>query len=680
MIKFLRFIPVQLVFFLVLGILFGNYLQQSPIHLIEVIGFVVLIFSIVYFYSNRQLENQFIFTFCVFTLSFLIGVSSITLKNETNKSNYYGNQSQFSIDSHQTAIISIRKVLKPTQFHYKYEASVVQLNGKESVGEILINVNKEINKILLKVDEQFLINSKFIEIKPPLNPYDFNYRKYLQNQQIHHQVFLQKENILTLGNGKTTLKGIAANFRGIVNKALKEKGFKDDELAVINALLLGQRQDISTDLIQSYTAAGAIHILAVSGLHVGIILLILTFLFKPLNYFKYSKFLTPICIVISLWIFALIAGLSPSVVRAVTMFTAITIGMYSNRVSNIYNTLIISMFFLLLINPNYLFEVGFQLSYLAVFSIVWIQPKVYNLWIPKIWLFNKIWQLFTVSLAAQIGVLPLSLFYFHQFPGLFFVSNLVIIPFLGIILMFGIAVIILSLLGIVPQMISQSYILLISGMNGFISFISEQEVFVIQNISFSFLVLLASYGIIFLMLKWTEKMNFQRTLIALLSVIFLQSVFIYEKYQTQSAKEFIIFNKSKESLIVNRFGGNLEIDSSLKDSNKVAKQVINYAMGTRILNILMNDSIQKMYLFNKNKIFIVDSLGLYKLKLIKPSIIVLRQSPKINLDRLIKVLQPKLIIADGSNYKSFIANFEESCLKNKTPFYDTSKNGAYILN
>ena len=128
-------------------------------------------------------------------------------------------------------------------------------------------------------------------------------------------------------------------------------------MAVVNALLLGQRQTISKDLIESYSDAGAIHILAVSGLHIGIILLILMFLFKPLHYLKHGKVLASILIICLLWVYAIIAGLSPSVVRAVTMFTAIAIGMHLNKPSNIYNTLVISMFFLLLFNPYYLFEV-----------------------------------------------------------------------------------------------------------------------------------------------------------------------------------------------------------------------------------------------------------------------------------------------------------------------------------
>ena len=168
------------------------------------------------------------------------------------------------------------------------------------------------------------------------------------------------------------------------------------------------------------------------------------------------------------------------------MFTFVAFGMISNRKSNIYYSLITSMFFLLLIKPMFLFDVGFQLSYLAVFGIVWIQPMLSNLWIPKYKLINKIWQLLTVSVAAQLIILPVSLYYFHQFPSLFLLSNLVIIPFLGIILMLGILVIVLAVINLLPQILADFYGTLINMMNQFVSWVGSQEGFLLIDISFSF--------------------------------------------------------------------------------------------------------------------------------------------------------------------------------------------------
>ena len=680
MIKFFKFIPVQLTLCLVLGILFGSYFVIDPKILFIIIGALVLIFALVYYYVDKKFEPSLLFTVLVFLLCFSIGISTITLKTVENKKYFNRNNLEFFENNPQTAILSISKILKPSVYNYRYEADIIQLNKQETSGKILVNVLCDSLNKPLNVDDNVLIYTEIRQVSLPKNPYEFNYRNYLKNQQIYHQINLENYQFLKLGNRNSSIKGFASKVRKSINLALLKNGFSANELAVINALLLGQRQDISNDLMQSYIGAGAIHILAVSGLHVGIILIILTFLFKPLFYFKHGKTITSVCIVILLWLFAILAGLSASVVRAVTMFSAITIGLYSNRSTNVYNTLVISMFFLLLINPYYLFEVGFQLSYLAVFSIVWIQPKLYCIWQPKLWLVGKFWQLFTVSVAAQIGVLPLSLYYFHQFPGLFFVSNLVIIPFLGIILTAGVVIMLLALLDLLPQMLSEGYIFIIRQMNNFISWVSNQQVFIVENITFSFAMLITFYAFIFFMLKWTEKKNFQRMVLVLIAIVALQTVFIFEKYQIQTTYNFIVFNKTKESVFGKRLGEKLLISTSITELPINKNPMKNYLVGTGIDDCSISTSIKNLQFFKNEVILVIDSLGIYKLNSIKPDVVILRQSPKINLERMIEKMKPSIIIADGSNYKSYVSKWEKSCAKNKTPFYSTMQNGAYIFN
>ncbi len=429
MIKLLKFIPIQLTLFLILGILTGSHYNFQVVFIVLIIGILQCLLLVVFFIANKQFTPTAIFGVLIHTLFFFVGIASITFNNQLNKGQHYSNNPAFNSDNPVSCVISIQKVLKSNLYYSKYEARIIQLENDRTIGKILVNIENDSIENYLNVDDQLMVKTVLKEIKRPLNPYVFNYKKYLQKQQIHHQIYIAKNQYVRILQPRITVKGIASDIRKKINKSLVKFGFKDDELAIINALLLGQRQSISNELQRSYSGAGAIHILAVSGLHIGIILMLLTFLLKPLHVLKKGKLIASILVILFLWMYAFIAGLSASVVRAVTMFTAVAIGMFLNRPSNVYNTLVISMFFLLLLNPYFLFEVGFQLSYMAVFSIIWIQPKLYNLWTPKFWIFNKIWQLFTVSVAAQLGVLPLILYYFHQFPGLFFLSNLVIIPF-----------------------------------------------------------------------------------------------------------------------------------------------------------------------------------------------------------------------------------------------------------
>ena len=611
---FLKFVPVQFTFFLVVGILIGSYYNFQPIQLATIIGFLIPVLAFVYFYANKQFQPSLTFTWVVFIIFFFIGVGSVTYKNQLNIKDHYSKSLEFNINKPALISFKILKILKPNKYYNKYEVVVDQLNSKKTTGKVLVNIQSESIENKLEVDDNLVVKTQFSTIKEPLNPYVFNYKRYLQNQQIHHQIQIKNQQFLVLKNKNETVKGIASRIRFKINESLKNNGFKNDELAVINALLLGQRNFISSDLLKSYAGAGAIHILAVSGLHIGIILLLLTFLFKPLHYFKNGKLSATLLVILILWLYAIVAGLSASVVRAVTMFTALTIGMQLIKRSNVYNTLVISMFFLLLFNPFYLFEIGFQLSYLAVFAIVWIQPKLYSLWKPKFWLPNKIWQLFTVSIAAQLGVLPLSLFYFHQFPGLFFLSNLIIIPFLGFILTIGIIVIALAIFEILPQFLSDLYMYIIQQMNIFVEWISNQESFIIQNISFSLILMLASYVLIFIIIKWIEKKVFYRFVWVLISLILTQSIFIFEKHKLQSTSEFVVFNKSKTSIIGTRIGANLTVNS-LDSVNREDYLIKAYLIGSGVGEEFQITKNKNLYKFKDETILVVDSLGIYKFEM-----------------------------------------------------------------
>ena len=405
--------------------------------------------------------------------------------------------------------------------------------------------------------------------------------------------------------------------------------------------------------------------------------MILNFLFKPVERFKHGNFIKTLIILILLWSFAVIAGLSASVTRAVTMFSIVAIGMNLKRPTNIYNTLAISMFVLLLIKPNFLFEVGFQMSYLAVFAIVWIQPQLYALWNPKQFIVDKFWQIFTVTVSAQLGVVPISLYYFHQFPSLFFISNLVIIPFLGFILGFGILIIALALLHGLPQFLASAFGFVISLMNDFVSFISNQEAFLFKHISFGLLAVISSYLLIITLVKLYQKRTNKNIVVVLTSIAIFISVLIFNKYNTAS-NEFLVFHKSRFSLIGVKQSTHLTLHHNLDSLTYLKdKSITDYKIGNSIKTI-ETDSIQSIYKINGKLLLVIDSVGVYKTSF-KPDYVLLRNSPKINLKRLIEHLEPKLIIADGSNYKTYQERWMGTCLKKELPFHQTSEKGAFII-
>ncbi|MCH3880908.1 ComEC family competence protein [Tenacibaculum sp. K20-16] len=622
-----------------------------------------------------QLKRKKIFTFSSWVFFVFIGVLIVYNSDKRNSENYYN----IHLEENVTAILTIDKILKPGNYYYKYEAEVSQINEEKTVGKVLLNIPKDCLRKTLNVDDKLFLKPSFTALIPSLNPHQFNYKEYLARQGIYHQVFVNNHQFKIIDKRSFSLYGLASKVRFEIQKSLKKYNFKDEEYAVINALLLGQRQDISKELINDYSRAGAIHILAVSGLHVGIVLLILNWLFKRLDTSKIGRFSKTILIITLLWMFAFIAGLSASVVRAVTMFTFVAIGQSFKRKRIVEHSLIASMFLLLLIKPLFLFDVGFQLSYLAVFGIIWVQPRLYGLWQPKVVVLDKGWQLFTVSIAAQMGVLPISLYYFHQFPGLFLLSNLVIIPFLGTILIGGIIVIMLSLFEVLPEFVADSYGFVISLMNTFVSWISKQESFLFSEISMSGILMLAWYfviifGFLFLIEKRPKKLVFW-----LISIVIVQSFVFYGDFQKKKKHEFIVFHKNKKSVLGERVGDTLHVFHNLNATIiKEDKMLTSYKVGEAI-NLKYETRNPSIFQFKNQHIIVIDSLGIYKVNSLKNPIVILQNSPKINLERLIVTLNPKEIIADGSNYKSYIKSWQVICTNTKTPFYPTGKNGAYII-
>jgi len=671
----LKYIPLQLVLFLIIGILIGFYISFTPTFISLVLLISSCALGIIYFINHKKIVQNCYFALFTFFVFILIGIASSTFNNALLKKNHY---SSYLSRASTTSVLLVDEVLKPNSYYYRYFVKVVLVDSNKTNGKILLNIAKDSINTVLNVDDKFIVYTNFNAVNAPLNPYQFNYKKYLEKQQVYHQITLKNKEYELLKSDEYSIKGWAFLIRKKINTALKKHGFKGDVLAIINALLLGQRQEISKDIMQNYQNAGAIHILAVSGLHVGIILLLLNFLLKPIEKIKYGIHIKLLIIIVLLWAFAFIAGLSASVVRAVTMFTAVAIALSIKQSKNIYNALIISIFFLLLFNPNYIFDVGFQLSYLAVFFIVWTQPILYKLWKPKLKIVDYFWQLLTVSLAAQVGVLPLSLYYFHQFPGLFFLANLLIIPFLGIILGGGILVIALALMNILPEIIAEFYKKVIALLNSTVEWIGHQESFLFQNISFTMVSVVLYFFLIILFFKWIEIKRQLYLKLTLIAIVIFQLNLITERYSSHTDDEFIIFNKTRQSILGIKQQVTLQLHHSLDTVALKNDMVIkSYLTGSNTTLTSLKNQPKNIYDLNDKKMLIIDSLGIYAIPNFSPDYILLKESPNINLERVIKTLNPKEIIADASNYKNHVEIWQKTCKTNNIKFHYTVKHGAF---
>ena len=267
------------------------------------------------------------------------------------------------------------------------------------------------------------------------NPFEFDYQAYAIRNQIGHRVFLRNSDYHFLASKRA--HGLAEESLVIRDRLLKiiEKcGLKGEVFHLVSSVSLGAREELEPEITQSFSKTGVTHVLAVSGMNVAIIYVVLEFLLRFLNRKKWGILIQTILILAGVWGYAFITGLSASVLRAAAMFSFIMIGKSLNRKSDIYNTLAASAFVLICFNPSLIYDVGFQLSYAAVFSIVYFHPFLYGLRYFKFWIADQIWLMLTVSVAAQIGTIPFLLHYFHQFPTWFLLANLMVIPLVTVIL------------------------------------------------------------------------------------------------------------------------------------------------------------------------------------------------------------------------------------------------------
>ena len=669
--KLLNFTIIKLACFLVLGILLACYTSIPLTVSLYASLFLVFVLSLTYWVSIHKKTKSIWFALISYISITFIGVLVTNLNNEKLAENHY-----LRFDSSQATTFRIRSILKSGNYNDKYVIDVLKIDAVQVSGKALLNIKKDSINEKLKVDAIYITTDYFHKIKDVTNPNQFNYKKYLERQYIYKQIYTTQPTLFKVSDKKHTVYGYADSIRENINNKLKTYAFSLDELAIINALLLGQRQNLSNAVKADYINSGAIHVLAVSGLHVGILLFLLNFIFKPLDNNKRTRIIKSILIISLLWSFAIIAGLSASVTRAVTMFSIVQIAMTLNRPTNIYNTLAISIFVLLLFKPLFIFDVGFQLSYLAVFAIVSIQPLLVKYWQPKYYIPKKLWDIFTVTIAAQLGVLPISLFYFHQIPSLFFIANLIIIPFLGLILGLGILVITLALLNSLPSFLVEFYSGIITAMNSLMQWISHQETFLFKDISFNLLQVLSAYLLIISVIKLLTNKNYNWFRLTLVSVLIFQSVSIFNKYNN-SFNSFTIFHKSKYTVLGKKSNNRLKVYSNL-DSIGQFNSLKDYAVGNRITKIKPH-RLQPLFKLKNEYLFIIDSLGTYNVKGFKPDYVLIRNSPKINLKRVIDSLKPNHIIADGSNYPSYITRWETTCKKQKTPFHYTGEKGAFII-
>ncbi len=539
---------IRLIIPLLVGVLGAIYLHFQSLVWVSYFGIALLVLVVMYFVSKKKITylKELVFGGILNVVLMLAGVSLIVLHTSNFKANHF---SKFS-DAGSQYIISVVEVPKNKPNSIQIVGEVQQVVNDDTIfassGLSLFYFKKNSDALNILQGDVLQISCEFKSIKGIKNPGQFNYKNYLRFNQIYEQTFVAENNWRPLVTGNVTLISFASKVRDKLLSILKENGLSGNEMAVASALVLGYKDDLDPDLKHSYSSAGATHVLAVSGLHVGIIFLVVDTLLKFMDKLHRMKYLKVVIILIVLWFYALITGLSPSVVRAATMFSFVAVGGVFNRKAVIYNTLASSAFVLLCIDPYLIMEVGFQLSYLAVLGIVYFQPKIYKLVYVRYKSLDYVWQITSVSLAAQLTTFPLGLLYFHQFPTYFFISNLVVIPGAFAIMFIGILLFVSAPFHVVSILVGKVLSSIVFVMNWVVTQIDVLPYSLIEGVSISIIECWFLYIVLLLFVSGIEfkKLKYFNFAIALIVGLFV--IDIYEDLDLTKHRELVIYDIKDE--------------------------------------------------------------------------------------------------------------------------------------
>lgn len=549
---------------LILGIISDRIFYESTFAIaITVLCLAVPAFIIWRFLHHAiQFSYNYIYGITISVLLYGLSLLWCYSSHHTHLKNWYGSLK----DTTKVAFVCVddipeikEKSIKVSAIFQCIATSKVNIKTK---GNIILYLHKSEKANTIKCGDVLAILPKWTPIKSNNNPGTFNYKQYCYYKNIFHTAYLTDADYAYYGrrNGIVFyLKKINEKCRKILQKYIEHK----DAYSIAEAILLGYKGDIADNTLQSYANTGIVHIIAISGLHVGIIFMSMLFFFSRLPFFKKNKKLTMLVVIVLIWLFALFVGFHASVVRATFMMSMLGIGQVLNRKTSIYNSLFSAAFIMLCYNPLWFWDVGFQLSFVAVLSIVTFYKPIYHLFYFPHVLSNKLWQLVSVTTAAQILTMPLVLYYFHRFPLHFIVSNMIAIPFVTICLWAGLLLLIFSFVTPLAHLIGVVMKYMIIKVNYLILLLSKASFFTIDNISISVAQCMLLYVIIMAIELWLYSKKFIALLSALVSIFILLLWQVYVQYNTLHTSQCIIYDMSKNNIMEFTSGYNYYYD---KDS------------------------------------------------------------------------------------------------------------------
>jgi competence protein ComEC len=700
---------IRLVFFLITGILFHISTGLYFTWLIGVFLSLMLIYLlwIAFAPSHLQFKWSAITGILACILIFIFGWVRTHQSTASYDSNHIIHQD--SITAY-TCVMDAEIQDKNKNLKTEAEIQEIQVKNqwKKAKGRILLYFKKDSlqsnQKIRsLKYGDKILVVGNLLQTQSLKNPLAFDYAQYLKYQNIYHQDFVSVPEFQKIGfQPRFWVVQFAMNWRQYFDKVIQKYIVSEQENAIASALVLGVKDRLDDDILQAYSRTGLMHVLAVSGMHVGILLSFLWIVLGKLQKIpKIGDWVYALSILAILWLYAFITGLSASVLRAVVMFSFITLGKAMNKRGTMYNTLAFSAFVLLMYNPYFILSAGFQLSYLAVLGIVYLTPRMESWFDISNSFLKQGWQLICVSLAAQLATAPLSLLYFHQFPTYFLIANLLILPLNGSMLYAGILLLMFSWLPWVNQALGWFLWLLFKIMNQITFWIESLPFSIIEGIYLEDWEVALLYAVIILMLMLFHYRSFQYLVYAFVCLLMIVGHQIYRTHQQNQQNILVIYHISKQphiNLISGRKSYFLADPSLQKDTKSLSFSVQNFLYSKGIVHSefkawkttksdpVFYQDFDKfgVLVWHKKTFLILKKYLKYKelqaLSDIQTDYLVVQNNALYSLETLLEFYEPKYLILDASSSFHRNEKLAKEAQSYHIPCYDILQKGAFVLN
>ncbi|QQT28335.1 ComEC family competence protein [Sphingobacterium spiritivorum] len=678
------FVRLLLLFLTGISLGFGMENIVFSIFYLELMLMLFLLITILSFSFRNSHRFRYVYMGGLYVLICVFGLW------KTVKDNPLHIPDHFSVyhDQQLVGIIADETVVKNqiVRFPVRIIAGINNSGSEKRSGKLLVTVKKDPLAEGLQYGDKLILQTSIKEVSPPFNPGEFDYQSYLSYQNIWQYSFLDSSQykVLEHQQGNTALSFALAIRKRIVNK-FRQYIHDDTAFQIATAIILGYRSEMDKETITAFSNTGTIHVLSVSGMHVGLVFWILSFLLKGLRRWKAGRSIQYIILLVFIWMYVVLTGLSSSALRAGLMISFFVISKMAGRDLKAYNTIAASAFFMLLINTKTCADLGFQLSYLAVLGIVTVLPLLNRLYLPKRKYFKILMEYIYISIAAQLFTLPLVFYYFGQFPNYFLIANIFIalpstcMMYVGLILAF---------IPIDPLSQAMGKILewLIQFMWQGLHILDRLPGSLIQGLMFSIdQVILLFLAIFFLSIAFHYRMKLAFKM-GMACVLIVQISLFMDHIKMKKYVGLRIYNVKKHLAIAHINKGKVFLFTNMDSlthpviSYSVLPDLIRYTNQNDIhFEKVADDSNRKNLQMSTSDVsFIVLEKFMAADKLFPAEILVMRKNNRSNLKEIIPVIRPRLVIMDGSNTDSKIEDYKKELDILKVSHYCLKDNFAYV--